>query len=160
MRLATDNKILSRAALRDHAKRLHESGARIVTCNGSFDLFHYGHLYFLSYARAQGDALIVGVNSDASVKRYKSPSRPIVPEEQRASVLAGLACVTYVHVFDEDVPMPFISVVQPHVHVNGEEYGAECIEAETVHRYGGEIRLVPKVAGLSTTALITRVQEL
>lgn len=156
--MKTDAKILSRDSLIEHAAELHEAGMRVVTCNGSFDLFHYGHLYFLSYARSHGDALIVGLNSDASIKRYKSADRPIVCEKHRASVIAGLECVDYVYIFDEDVPMPFLEIVKPHVHVNGAEYGEECIEAPTVKAHGGIISLVPKVDGLSTTELIKRIK--
>ncbi len=157
--MKTDIKILSEKTLAARVNELHDAGKCIVTCNGSFDLFHFGHLYFLSYARACGDALIVGLNSDASIKRYKSPDRPIVCEAQRASVIAALECVTYVHIFDDDVPMPFLEIVKPDVHVNGAEYGEDCIEAPTIKAHGGKISLVPKVEGLSTTELIARIKN-
>jgi len=156
----TRAKIVTRDTLAGICTRLHRDGVRIVTCNGSFDLFHFGHLRFLEEARAQGDVLVVGVNSDRSIKEYKSPSRPIIPQDQRAQIVAALALVDYVHVFDETVPMPFLEVVRPAVHVNGAEYGAECIEAEMVKRHGGVIHLVPKVAGLSTTELMARIAKL
>jgi rfaE bifunctional protein nucleotidyltransferase chain/domain len=154
----TEDKIIDAARLAEVSAQLHAAGRRIVTCNGSFDLFHYGHLYFLEFARAQGDALIVGVNADCSVKQYKSAHRPIVPERQRARLVAALTVVEYVYIFPELVPMPFLEIVKPQVHVNGAEYGAECIEAPTVRKYGGQIVLVPKVEGLSTTALIARIK--
>jgi rfaE bifunctional protein nucleotidyltransferase chain/domain len=153
-------KIVSREQLAAIAADLHARGATIVTCNGSFDLFHYGHLRFLQDAAAQGDVLIVGTNSDSSIKQYKSPQRPIVPQDQRAALLAALEIVDYVHIFDELVPMPWLEIVKPQIHANGAEYGADCIEAETVKRNGGRIHLVPKVPGLSTTELIARMKKL
>jgi rfaE bifunctional protein nucleotidyltransferase chain/domain len=156
----SESKIITREALAALSTRLHREGRRIVTCNGSFDLLHFGHLTFLEFARAQGDVLIVGMNSDASIKQYKSPDRPIVPEERRARLLAALEAVDYVHIFSETVPMPFLDIVKPNIHVNGEEYGYDCIEAPTVLRHGGRIVLVPKVAGLSTTELIARIKRM
>lgn len=151
-------KIVSRDELGRIAPALRAQGKTIVTCNGSFDLFHYGHLVFLLEARAQGDVLIVGINSDRSVKQYKSANRPMVPQDQRAAILAALEAVDYVHIFDETVPMPFLDVVKPQVHANGEEYGENCIEAETVRRNGGRIHLIKRVPGLSTTDLIKRIK--
>jgi rfaE bifunctional protein nucleotidyltransferase chain/domain len=153
-------KIVSREKLKEICDTLHAQGTAIVTCNGSFDLFHYGHLRFLQEAKTQGDVLIVGLNSDNSIRQYKDPSRPIIPQEQRAEILAALAIVDYVHIFDETVPMPFLETVRPAVHVNGAEYGEDCIEAETVKKHGGRIHLMPKVDGLSTTELIGRIKKL
>ena len=153
-------KLVPRDALADLGCRLRAAGRTIVTCNGSFDLFHFGHLYFLQTARAQGDVLIVGLNSDSSIKQYKDPRRPVVPQDQRWQILAALEIVDYIHIFDETVPMPFLAAVRPHVHVNGAEYGENCIEAETVRAGGGRLVLVPKVAGLSTTELIARIKAL
>ena len=155
-----DTIITDRTELKKISARLRAAGKRIVTCNGSFDLFHYGHLCFLQEARRQGDVLIVGLNSDQSIKQYKHPSRPIIPQDQRAAILAALSLVDYVHIFDEPVPMPFLEAVQPAVHVNGAEYGENCIEAPLVKKYGGQIYVVPKVAGLSTTELIARIKGL
>jgi len=156
----THNKIVSREQLKEICDRLHAQNKTIVTCNGSFDLFHYGHLRFLQEAGSQGDVLVVGLNSDSSIKQYKDPSRPVLSQNQRSEILAALAIVDYVHIFDETVPMPFLQTVRPDVHVNGAEYGEECIEAETVKSHGGRIHLMPKVAGLSTTELIGRIKKL
>ncbi|MBR6462059.1 adenylyltransferase/cytidyltransferase family protein [bacterium] len=158
--LSTASKIVSREELAKCCEELRKEGKTIVTCNGSFDLFHYGHLCFLEEAKAQADVLIVGLNSDSSIKQYKSPLRPIIGQEQRAALLSALSIVSYVHIFDETVPMPFLEVVKPNVHVNGSEYGENCIEAPTVKKYGGRIHLMPKVAGLSTTGLIERIRTL
>jgi rfaE bifunctional protein nucleotidyltransferase chain/domain len=156
----THSKIVSREHLIQICDELHTQNKTIVTCNGSFDLFHYGHLCFLQEASSQADILIVGLNSDCSIKQYKDPSRPVLSQEQRSEIIAGLAIVDYVHIFDETIPMPFLEAVRPAVHVNGAEYGEECIEAETVRSHGGRIHLMPKVAGLSTTELIGRIKKL
>ncbi|RLD10156.1 MAG: D-glycero-beta-D-manno-heptose 1-phosphate adenylyltransferase [Chlamydiae bacterium] len=152
-------KILNNKQLLNVCNAERHKGKKIVTCNGSFDLFHYGHLIFLEYAKKQGDILIVGLNSDSSIKKYKSENRPIIPEKERSQIIAALEIVDYVYIFDETVPMPFIEAVKPDFHANGAEYGEDCIEAETVKKCGGKIYLVPRVAGLSTTELIQKIKK-
>ena len=152
-------RIIDRDELRKLGERLKAAGRRLVTVNGSFDLLHAGHLHILREARHQGDVLVVGLNSDVSVRSYKGPSRPIIPEQQRADMLLAVRYVDYVHIFDEDVPMPFIEAAGPAVHVNGAEYGLECIEAETVRRVGGRLHMVDRLPGLSTTEILQRVES-
>ena len=130
---------------------------RIVTVNGSFDVLHAGHLHILKEAKQQGDVLVVGLNSDASVRANKGPKRPVVPQAQRADMLLALRFVDYVHIFDEPVPMVFIAAVRPDVHVNGAEYGEDCVEAGVVREIGARLHLVPRIDGLSTSALIERL---
>jgi D-beta-D-heptose 7-phosphate kinase/D-beta-D-heptose 1-phosphate adenosyltransferase len=151
-------RLVGRDALAVLASRLRAEGKRVVTVNGSFDLLHAGHLHILREARGQGDVLIVGLNSDRSVREYKGANRPIVGQAERAEMLLALKDVDYVHIFDEAVPMPFLDEVRPDVHVNGSEYGAECIEAPTVRAHGGRIHIVDKVPGLSTSALLDRLR--
>ena len=151
-------RLVPRLALAHLATTLRAKGKRIVTINGSFDLLHGGHLHILSEAKRQGDVLIVGLNSDVSVRGYKGPSRPIVPEQQRAEMLLALRMVDYVHVFDEPDPIAFLSEIKPDVHVNGSEYGENCIESESVRRAGGEIYIVEKIPGLSTSRLLESVR--
>jgi len=139
------------------ADALRAKGKRIVTVNGSFDLLHAGHLHILREASRQGDTLIVGLNSDASIRGYKGPDRPLIPEAQRAEMLLALRYVDYVHVFDESEPMPFLDEIRPDVHVNGAEYGEDCIEAALVKRHGGRIHLINRIAGLSTSGLIAQL---
>jgi len=158
--LSTAFKIVGREELRKRCEELREAGKTIVTCNGSFDLFHYGHLCFLEEAKKQADVLIVGLNSDSSIKKYKSPDRPVITQDQRAALLSAMEIVGFVHIFDETDPIAFLEVVRPDVHVNGAEYGENCIEAPTVKKYGGRVHLMPKVAGLSTTGLIARIKQL
>jgi len=103
--------------------------------------------------------LIVGLNSDASVRSNKGPDRPIVSERRRAEMLLAMRMVDYVHVFDEPDPIAFIREVNPDVHVNGSEYGEDCIESETVKRGGGRIHIVNRIPGLSTSNLVDRLQS-
>src|SRR5262249_17073871 len=152
-------RLVPRQALAQLAETLRAKGKRIVTINGSFDILHNGHLHILDEARQRGDVLIVGLNSDASVKRYKGASRPIVPERRRAEMLLALRMVDYVPVFDESDPIAFLKELRPDVHVNGSEYGENCIESETVKRAGGELYIVDRIPGFSTSRLIDAVQS-
>ena len=153
-------RLVERAALAPLASALRAKGKRIVTVNGSFDVLHNGHLYILSEARQQGQVLIVGINSDASIRSYKGAGRPVVPERRRAEMLLALRMVDYVHIFDEANPIAFLEQVRPDVHVNGAEYGEDCIESETVRRGGGTLHLVPRIPGLSTSGLLDALQPM
>lgn len=153
-----DHRLLERRQLAKLSASLKAKGKRVVTLNGSFDLLHAGHLHILEEARKQGDVLIVGLNSDASIRQYKGPDRPIIAQDYRARMLLALRMVDYVHLFDESVPMPFLEEVKPHVHVNGSEYGPECVEAPTVAKHGGQIHIVEKIPGLSTSDILARIR--
>ncbi len=131
----------------------------VATLNGSFDLLHAGHLEMIYQASLVADVLIVALNSDASIKQYKSPLRPIIPLEYRLEMLSALAMVDYVTFFEETNPIELLKKIRPHVHVNGAEYGENCIEAETVKQYGGKIHIVSLVPGLSTTAIVKKIKE-
>lgn len=155
----TLGRVVSRSGLADLAAQLRARGRRIVTTNGTFDLLHAGHVAFLEEARRQGDVLIVGLNSDASVRANKGPDRPLMPEDQRARLLLSLRPVDYVHVFDERDPRAFIAAVKPDVHVNGAEYGENCIERPTVVEHGGRLHLVDRIPGLSSTELRRRLGQ-
>ena len=152
-------RLVPRRALAQLAATLRARGKRVVTINGSFDVLHGGHLHILNEARRQGDALIVGLNSDTSVRSYKGPTRPIVSERRRAEMLLALRMVDYVHIFDEPDPIAFLTEVKPDVHVNGSEYGEHCIESETVRRGGGEIYIVEKIPDLSTSRILETLRE-
>jgi len=151
-------RLVPRHALNQLSSTLRAKGKRIVTINGSFDVLHNGHLHILNEARQQGDVLIVGLNSDASVRLNKGPDRPIVSERRRAEMLLALRMVDFVHVFDELDPIAFIRELHPDVHVNGSEYGENCIESEAVKRGGGRIHIVSRIPGLSTSNLVDRLQ--
>jgi D-beta-D-heptose 7-phosphate kinase / D-beta-D-heptose 1-phosphate adenosyltransferase len=151
-------RLVPRHALGQLATTLRAKGKRIVTVNGSFDVLHNGHLYILNEARQRGDVLIVGLNSDASVRSHKGPERPIVSERRRAEMLLALRMVDYVHIFEETDPIAFLKEVNPDVHVNGSEYGEHCIESETVKRAGGRIHIVKRIPGLSTSGVLQSIQ--
>lgn len=151
-------RIVPRHALSQLATTLRARGKRIVTTNGTFDILHNGHLHILNEARQRGDVLIVAVNSDASVRSYKGPNRPLVPAHRRAEMLLALRIVDYVHIFDEPDPIAFLEELHPDVHVNGSEYGESCIESQTVRRGGGRIHIVDRIPELSTSRLIDALQ--
>jgi len=137
------------------------NGKRIVFTNGCFDLMHIGHTRYLQAAKSLGDLLVVGVNSDASVRSLeKAPDRPIVPEAQRAEVLAALNCVDYVVVFSEPDPLNLITAVQPDVLVKGGDWAIDKIVGrDVVERRGGTVKTIPLVPGMSTTALLQRIRS-
>ena len=137
-------------------------GERIVFTNGCFDLMHIGHTRYLKAARALGDLLVVGVNSDASTRLLnKGPGRPIVPEDQRAEVLAALACVDYVVLFDEPDPARLLAELQPDVLVKGGDWSPDrIIGRDIVEARGGTVRTIPLVPGVSTTLLVERIRQL
>ena len=140
--------------------RARGAGRRIVFTNGVFDILHPGHLRYLQAARRHGDVLIVGLNSDASVRRYKGRSRPIVPEQERAEVLEALECVDAVSIFDEDTPADIIRRVQPDVLVKGADWAPDNIVGrDTVEARGGQVILEPVEQGYSTTDIIDRVKR-
>lgn len=153
------DRILDRDALRA-TLRAHHAGQTIVFTNGCFDLLHAGHVRGLEAARSFGDVLVVGINSDASVRRLKGDARPIVPEAERAEVMAALRPVDYVVVFEEDTPIRTIEALEPNVHVKSGDYRAEDLpETPVVIAHGGRVEVVPYVEGLSTTDIIRRIEE-
>lgn len=152
------DRVLDAAALERFARDRRAAGERIVFTNGVFDILHPGHVRYLQAARAHGDLLIVGLNSDASVRRNKGPKRPINSEEERAEVLAALACVDAVSVFDEDTPAEIIRRVQPDVLVKGADWPADQIVGrDTVEARGGRVVLEKVEPGFSTTAIIEKI---
>ena len=136
-------------------------GKTVVWTNGCFDLLHPGHVASLFAAKAFGDVLIVGINSDDSVKSIKGPTRPILNEHDRVTMLSALACVDHVIVFKESTPQTILSILQPDIHTKGEEYkppfGRSAPEVATVLAYGGRMEYLPLVPGISTTELIRRI---
>jgi rfaE bifunctional protein nucleotidyltransferase chain/domain len=156
--------VLTPADLTALGDRLRALGKIVVWTNGCFDLLHLGHVRSLQAARALGDVLIVGVNSDDSVRRLKGPGRPILPAAERAELVASLACVDHAVVFDEDTPDECIRLLRPAVHCKGADYapphGKPIPEAALVASYGGRVAFLPLVDGLSTTELIRRIRAL
>ena len=154
------DKIVDRNTLLEHIKELRHAGRRIVFTNGCFDLMHIGHITYLNDARALGDVLVIGLNTDDSVHRLKGPLRPIIPESERSHVLAALECVDFVVLFDEDTPRDLIGAVRPDILVKGADYTEEeVVGHDIVREYGGEVRLIPLVGGVSTSTIIERIRE-
>jgi len=134
----------------------------VVLTNGTFDILHIGHVRYLEAARALGDILVVGINSDASVRGYKGPGRPVVPQEERAEIVAALRSVDYVTIFDEPTAIHLVEALQPDIYVKGGDYSASgkpLPETEAVLSYGGEVRILPYVEGHSASELIRRVNS-
>jgi D-beta-D-heptose 7-phosphate kinase/D-beta-D-heptose 1-phosphate adenosyltransferase len=154
-------KIKNRAELVALLAKSRAEGKRIVFTNGCFDLLHVGHTRYLQAARDLGDLLVVGVNSDASVRSLnKGPGRPVVPETQRAELLAALACVDYVVLFPEPDPRSLVAALQPDILVKGSDWPAEQIVGrETVEARGGRVVTIPLVPGVSTTALLQQIRS-
>jgi D-beta-D-heptose 7-phosphate kinase/D-beta-D-heptose 1-phosphate adenosyltransferase len=151
--------MLDAEALAAFVRDARAAGRRIVFTNGVFDILHPGHLRYLQAARRHGDLLIVGLNSDASVRRNKGPERPVNPEAERAEVLEALDCVDAVSVFDEDTPADIIRRVQPDILVKGADWAPDRIVGrDTVEARGGRVILEPVEEGYSTTDIIKRVQ--
>jgi rfaE bifunctional protein nucleotidyltransferase chain/domain len=142
------------------AERWRAEGKTVVFTNGVFDLLHPGHVRYLRAARSLGDALIVGVNSDRSVRANKGPGRPITPQEERAEILAALACVDAVAVFDEETPHEIIAAVQPDVLVKGADWAENAIVGrDIVEARGGRVVRIPVERGHSTSAIVERIRS-
>lgn len=151
-------KVVDRDAL---AEQLRRPRARsVVFTNGCFDILHVGHVRALEAARGFGDILVVGVNSDKSVRRLKGPLRPVVPERERAEMVAALETVSYVVIFDEDLPNVTVAALEPDVHVKGGDYDVEAMpETPVVRAHGGRVEIVRFVDGFSTTDIIATIKE-
>ncbi len=151
------HEVLTATTARELRDTLHAAGKKLVFTNGSFDILHRGHVTYLEFARARGDALVVGLNSDASVSRYKGPSRPVNPQDDRAYVLAALRAVDGVVIFDEDEPRELIEKVLPHVLVKGRDWAHYVSGRDIVEAHGGCVVLADMVEGRSTTNVIDRI---
>lgn len=157
MRLSL-SKILNSEEISQARSALRSANKKLVFTNGCFDIMHAGHVSYLEFARSQGDALAVGLNSDDSVRRLKGPTRPVNPAQMRARVLAALESVDYVIIFNEDEPEALIKKITPDILVKGEDWAHYVSGREWVEQHGGSVVLAPMVEGLSTTNLINRLR--
>ena len=169
---ATEQKILPREELAAIVQRRQRAGERAVFTNGCFDLLHLGHVRYLQEARNLGDCLILGLNSDESVRRLKGPTRPLVSEQERAEILAALACIDYVTIFPEPTASELIDVLQPAIYVKGADYAntqsaqtmlpdtSRLPEAKHVLAYGGTIQLIAYLPHHSTSELIQKIKQM
>lgn len=156
----TAGKIKSWAEAARHVQACRQQGKRIVFTNGCFDLLHLGHVDYLEKARQLGHLLVVGVNTDASVTRYKGPGRPLQDETARARILAALQFVDVVVLFDEDTPLNLISLLRPDILVKGNDYLADdIVGADVVRQHGGEVKTICLVPGYSTTRLVEKIKK-
>ncbi|MCE5314697.1 MAG: D-glycero-beta-D-manno-heptose 1-phosphate adenylyltransferase [Armatimonadota bacterium] len=161
---AAEKKVRSRSELQQIVEQAKNNGQTVVFTNGCFDILHIGHVRYLQDARAQGDMLVVGVNSDETVRKLKGEGRPIVPQFERVEVLAALECVDYVTIFEEDTPIELILAIKPSIHVKGGDYIPQDLpEADAVRSVGGEVRTIPyantDTEGRSTTNLIAAILQ-
>jgi len=154
-KVKTPDKVLQ--CVGEHGRRR----ARLVLTNGCFDVLHVGHIRYLKAARGLGDSLVVGLNTDESVRALKGPRRPIFSQDERAEILAALACVDFVVLFDDNTAERLVSLLRPDVYVKGADYapgsGNDLPEAAIVHAYGGRVELLPLVEARSTTAIIENI---
>jgi rfaE bifunctional protein nucleotidyltransferase chain/domain len=154
-------KIMTPRTLQAAVRSAKRRGRRVVFTNGCFDLLHVGHVRYLERAKRLGDLLIVAVNSDRSVRRIKGPHRPVVPQAQRAEVVAALGCVDYVVLFPTATPRPLIARVRPDILVKGADWSVERIVGKAeVEASGGTVKTIPLTRGSSTTRLIQRIRSL
>lgn len=151
-------KLIEPDALEEKAEALRERKLSLATLNGSFDLLHAGHLFIIHEASKQADRLIVALNSDSSIQAYKAKDRPIVPLRYRLEMMAALEFVDFVTWFEETDPCTLLEKIKPDVHVNGAEYGENCIEAEIVKKNGGRIHIVKLIESLSTSNIIDKIR--
>ena len=153
-------KVLDRHILKEKVDSLHKAGKRVVFTNGCFDLLHIGHVRYLQEARKQGDCLVVAVNSDSSVQQIKEPGRPVMPEGQRAEVVAALGCVDWVTVFDESDPLVLIKLLEPNVLVKGGDWPEEkIIGGPEVKKSGGKVLRIPLEPEISTSGIMEKVRS-
>jgi rfaE bifunctional protein nucleotidyltransferase chain/domain len=153
----TNKKILTLPGVLTRVRAARRAGKTVVTTNGCFDILHPGHIHYLESAKKLGDLLIVGVNSDASVRGLKGSGRPVNNEKSRMAMLAGLEAVDYVFVFREKDPVAFIRAIRPDVHVKGGDYRGRILEQDAVEENGGKVRLLKFLPGHSTTRVIERI---
>ncbi len=156
--MKTIEKIVTLERLKVIVAHLKKQGKKIVTTNGAFDVLHIGHKRMLEESKTLGDVLIVGINSDSSIKQYKSTKRPIVPEAERAEMLSAFACVDYITIFVDPHPLVFLELVKPAIHTKGGEYDMEKLhETGLIRRNGGEIVKMNNIKFKSTTNIIEKV---
>lgn len=161
--MSAQDKIIALAMLPEWRRALRHAGRRLVVTNGCFDLLHAGHISYLEAARSEGDALLIGLNGDASVRALKGTDRPVVPEADRALVLAALTAVDAVCVFPEVRAHHFLTLAEPDVYVKGGDYTLETLNADerrAVEAAGGRIVFIPFLPGRSTTALLAKIQKI
>ncbi|HNZ64385.1 MAG TPA: D-glycero-beta-D-manno-heptose 1-phosphate adenylyltransferase [Smithella sp.] len=152
------NKILDRGALREKLEDLRKTGKKIAFTNGCFDILHVGHVRYLREARKTGDVLVLALNSDSSVRSIKGERRPLVPEMERAEVLAALEFIDFVTIFDELTPLELIQYLKPDVLIKGGDWPEEkVVGRDEIKKWGGKVVIIPEVMGKSTTNVVEKI---
>lgn len=160
MTLDIRRKIVSLPALKQRVKRSRQQGQKIAFTNGCFDILHYGHVMYLQKAKKRGRVLVVGLNSDASVKKIKGSGRPVNRQDHRAAVLAALGCVDYVTLFEEETPEKLIAAVRPDILIKGADYkNQKVVGSDIVKANGGKVELIEYIPGVSTTGVIGKINK-
>jgi D-beta-D-heptose 7-phosphate kinase/D-beta-D-heptose 1-phosphate adenosyltransferase len=155
------SKIHSREILKEKIDRLREEGKKIVFTNGCFDILHVGHTRYLREAKKLGDILILALNSDSSVRGLKGDRRPLIPEEERADVVASLEAVDYVTLFDEPTPLTLIEYLKPDILVKGGDWKEEdVVGRDAIKQWGGSVVIIPEIKGASTTNIIEKIRDI
>jgi rfaE bifunctional protein nucleotidyltransferase chain/domain len=156
----TMNKIYSREKLKEEIDRLRKEGKKIVFTNGCFDILHVGHTRYLKEAKKRGDVLILGLNSDESVRSLKGETRPLIPESERADVVAALESVDYVTIFNETTPLELIEYLKPDILVKGGDWKEEqVVGRQSAEKWGGIVIIIPEIIGSSTTNIIEKIKK-
>ncbi|MCA9400300.1 MAG: D-glycero-beta-D-manno-heptose 1-phosphate adenylyltransferase [Candidatus Omnitrophica bacterium] len=151
-------KILNQETMKKKLPSLRRKGQKVAFTNGCFDILHYGHVAYLEKAKKEGRILIVGLNSDRSIRRIKGPNRPIIPQKYRAALLASLICVDYVVVFNQDTPYELIKMLQPDVLIKGADWkGKGVVGEEIVKNRGGKVEFIHYISGCSTSTIIQTI---
>ena len=144
-------------AVREYIAPLRAAGKKLVTTNGCFDIVHAGHIHYLYEAKHLGDILVVGINSDAAVRKFKGPQRPIQNQYDRVKLMGALRMVDCAFIFNEDDPRAFLEILRPDIHVKGGDYRRDILEKDVVERHGGRIEIVSFIQGYSTTSLVDKI---
>lgn len=152
------NKILDRIILKEKIDALRKEGKKIAFTNGCFDILHVGHVRYLKEARKKADILVLALNSDSSVREIKGDKRPLVPEEERAEVLAGLECIDFVTIFPEPTPLELICYLKPDLLIKGGDWPEDKVVGRNeIKQWGGNVTLIPEVIGKSTTNIVDKI---
>ena len=152
------DKILDRTTLKENLDMLRKEGKKIAFTNGCFDILHVGHVRYLKEARKTADVLVLALNSDSSVQTIKGPKRPLVPEKERAEVLAALECIDFITIFPEPTPLELICLLRPDVLIKGGDWAEEqVVGRKEIRQWGGRVEIIPEVAGKSTTNIVDKV---
>ncbi|MBN1473924.1 MAG: D-glycero-beta-D-manno-heptose 1-phosphate adenylyltransferase [Syntrophaceae bacterium] len=154
------NKILDRNTLKNKLEELRKKGKKIAFTNGCFDILHIGHVRYLREAKKTADILVLALNSDASVKKIKGKKRPLVPQEDRAEIMAALEFIDFVTIFDETTPLELINLLKPDVLIKGGDWAEDdVVGRDEIKKWGGKLTLIPEIKGKSTTSIVDKIRQ-